>query len=420
MAGSSGWGKALWLAPVLAALVLLVALLSPRPSEVAGGDRQDRSAVAGEPSGEGGASSSPESDLRRRLGVTFGGADFGAGDNIGVGSGDEFSNGAPGVHWTRESGGSYRYPDAASLRYLADRGVEVIRLTFRWERIQPDLRGDLDPDELALLDAAIGDAEAAGLEVIPTLMNYGAYWLDDGGVGVRQPIGSEAVPVEAFARTWELLSSALDHHGNMAAYGLMNEPVDIVGGAATWERAATEAAAAIRSTGSEAIVAVPTYQWSNVHRVFDVHPEGPWLDDSLQPVVYEVHHYFTAARSGDYLTYEEERRNAEREGWAGAADRDALTERSLAELEQYVAWLDGERGWVGEVGWPNDTDVEQWNQLGEAWFDVADAAGLWVTMWTTGSFWRDDYRLLTYRSSTGASGALDTPTAPAEVLERRL
>jgi endoglucanase len=367
-----------------------------------------------------GTISPPSPDLGRLRGITIGGADFGAGKNIGIGTGDAFSNDSPGRLWTRERGGTYTYPDPASLRYLAGRGIGVVRLTFRWERLQPDLNGELDPDELALIDAAIDAADQAGLEVIPVLMNYGAYWEGEGDLGVRRPIGSPQIPVATFARTWGLVAQALAHHDNIAAYGLMNEPVDVVGGAPTWELASTEAAKAIRATGDATVIAVPTYQWSNVHRVADQHPAGPWLDDTLGPVIYEVHQYFSAARSGSYQSYSQELQAARDEGWPATGDIDALTQRSVSELQEFVAWLNGRPGWVGEVGWPNDADVGKWNTLAQNWFAAANSAQLWVTVWTTGSLWPNDYPLLAYRSSRGASGPLDSTTPTAAVLEDNL
>src|SRR5438094_10661211 len=78
----------------------------------------------------------------------------------------------------------------------------------------------------------------------------------------------------------------------------------------------------------------------------------------------------------------------------GAAARpptgDVVAARALQELSNFTEWLHryGARGYVGEVGWPDDSsgDGERWNRLADRWFRAADAAGLWVTVWATGEW----------------------------------
>ncbi len=362
----------------------------------------------------------PWSSLDPLRGVTVGGADFGAGENIGRGSGDAFSNAAPGDHWRRRDGGDYRYPLADTYEYLAGRGVELVRVTFRWERIQPRRGAPLDPLELERLRQTIRQADHHGLWVVPAMMNYGAYWGERDGVGVRQAIGSPDVPVSDYVDAWVRLADALGDLDNVAAFGLMNEPVEVPGGAAAWEDATRQVVEAMREQGVTTTIAVPTYFWSNAHRVTAEHPEGPWIAEELGPVRYEIHQYWSVARSGAYLSYDDELELADAEGWATREGTDAVTARALVELDAAVRWLDGEDGWIGEVGWPNDADVDRWNAVADRWFDAADEAGLWVTTWTTGSFWRNDYHLLTYRSATGSTGAIDEPTPVARVLEDHL
>ena len=70
------------------------------------------------------------------------------------------------------------------------------------------------------------------------------------------------------------------------------------------------------------------------------------------------------------------------------ADVDTLHRRVRAELKVFTDWLaeNGVQGYIREVGWPYDVrgDYTRWNALAEAWFEDADAAGLWATVWATG------------------------------------
>ena len=73
-----------------------------------------------------------------------------------------------------------------------------------------------------------------------------------------------------------------------------------------------------------------------------------------------------------------------------AADPDALHRRVRAELGRFTDWLraEGVKGYVGEVGWPDNYrgDAALWNALARACYRDADAAGMWVTQWSTGEW----------------------------------
>ena len=98
---------------------------------------------------------------------------------------------------------------------------------------------------------------------------------------------------------------------------------------------------------------------------------------------------------------------------------DALCGRTRAELNDFAGWLadNHARGYIGEVGWPDNRDGEagEWNRVGEAWYEAADAAGLPVTAWSTGEWWHD-YKLAVYQGSP--AGGLNRPNSQASVIER--
>src|SRR5438105_5401105 len=100
---------------------------------------------------------------------------------------------------------------------------------------------------------------------------------------------------------------------------------------------------------------------------------------------------------------------------------DALERRVLGELSTFTGWLEryGVKGYIGEVGWPDDSkgDASSWNALADTWFRKADAAGLWVTVWATGEWWGTGYSLAAYERTT-PSGPVDRPDTQARVIER--
>src|SRR5947208_8158112 len=108
---------------------------------------------------------------------------------------------------------------------------------------------------------------------------------------------------------------------------------------------------------------------------------------------------------------------------ARAAGADAITRRALDDLRVFTSWLSEHRvrGYVGEVGWPDDGkgDAAQWNRLAERWLRAADRAHLWVTVWATGEWWGTDYPLAPYEASS-SGGPVDSPYSQAPAIERHL
>ena len=84
-----------------------------------------------------------------------------------------------------------------------------------------------------------------------------------------------------------------------------------------------------------------------------------------------------------------------------AAPADALHVRVRAELKAFTDWLaaNDAKGYIGEVGWPNDVngDGARWNALASAWFRDADAAALWVTAFDAHQR-RCQYKLAIYKT----------------------
>src|SRR3569833_2376521 len=96
------------------------------------------------------------------------------------------------------AGKDYFYPKPETLVHFASEGMNVIRLPFRWERIQPQLNGELAAAEYRRLAGVVHQATAKKLYVILDVHNYAAYQ--------NKPIGSPDVPVAAFADLWKRLA----------------------------------------------------------------------------------------------------------------------------------------------------------------------------------------------------------------------
>jgi endoglucanase len=242
-------------------------------------------------------------------GINVAGAEFGAPgplDRV-----TRFSNRSPG-----KVENAYHYDTAATFRFLRARGVRLVRLAFRWERLQPRLGRRFDRREARRLLRAARRARSAGLTVIIDPHNFGAYWLARGSRGVRRPIGSRQVPIRRFADLWRRLSRMFKRRRGVV-YGLMTEPVAMPGRrpARTWERASRAALRAIRKRGDRHVVLVPGYDYSAAQSWSKTHPR-PWVHDSANRIRYDAHHYFDRDNSGRYeRPYAAELEDARRRGF---------------------------------------------------------------------------------------------------------
>ena len=243
-----------------------------------------------------------------RRGINMSGGDFGTPGPLEATS--TFSNANPGAY-----NSAYHFDTQQSFSYVASRGVKLVRLPVRWERVQPVLGGALDPAEVQRINDAVNRAYAAGLGVILDIHNYGAYWLSNGSQGVRRAIGSAEVTVTHFAALWRLLSTAFRSNQGIVGYGLMNEPVGMAGPVA-WEQASQAAVTAVRQNGDSKLVLVPGYNWSGAQQWTSQHPRA-WIADAN--VRYEAHHYWDRDSSGAYLnSYAAELADAQARGYVAS------------------------------------------------------------------------------------------------------
>lgn len=206
-----------------------------------------------------------------------------------------FSNKNPGTF-----GVDYYYPDIDDFRYLRGRGHYLARIAFRWERVQPTINQALSTTELARLKSCVADCAAAGMKAILDVHNYAGYIFSDGYF----KIGSDRLPISAFADLWRRLSSDFKGTAAVLGYDLMNEPHGLPGGVHQWENASQAATNAIRSTGDMKTVFVPGYHKASTGNgvfAFIKNHSRAWI--SGPSVIYTTHGYWD---KGLGTTYDED------------------------------------------------------------------------------------------------------------------
>jgi len=124
--------------------------------------------------------------------------------------------------------GNYWYPRQDDIDMAKAIGVELVRVPFKWDRIQHDTEGVLDaglwmPD-INALDASINAMEARGMRIILDMHNYASRSFTVGGTTTSYVLGSPQLPISEFARVWRLLADHYKDRPSIWGYDLMNEP----------------------------------------------------------------------------------------------------------------------------------------------------------------------------------------------------
>jgi hypothetical protein len=150
--------------------------------------------------------------------AAWGGGLYSRGVNL---AGAEFAADAahlPGTYST-----DYAYDSSSAISTIATYGHKIIRVPFRWERIQPTRNAALDATELSRLTAVVTAANSAGMKVVLDVHNYGRYIVSGGAELV---LGTD-IPAADLVDLWTRLSTAFKGNPGVYAYGLMNEPHDL-------------------------------------------------------------------------------------------------------------------------------------------------------------------------------------------------
>ncbi|MBN9050298.1 MAG: glycoside hydrolase family 5 protein [Rhizobiales bacterium] len=222
----------------------------------------------------------------------------------------------------------YFYPAKATIDYVASKRMTSIRVPFLWERMQPQLNGPLESEELRRLDEVVRYAIGKRLYVVLDLHNYAYYR--------QKVIGSPDVPVTALADIWKRLAIHF-RDSPLVGFGLMNEPKGLL--TETWLSAANAAIAAIRNTGASNTIFVPGNGWTGAHSWLSTRygaPNGDVMLGVVDPAnnyVYEVHQYLDSNYSGTH-----------------AACRSETVGVDTLQLFTQWARQNGKRAYLGEFG----------------------------------------------------------------------
>lgn len=265
------------------------------------------------------------------------------------------NNNLPGTY-----GFDYIYPSEDDFDYFHSKGLDLIRLPFKWERLQRTLSSSLHSAELQRIDDVVAMAEARGMKVILDMHNYGSY--DGNG------IGSTAVTLSDFTDVWSRIADYFEGRSGIYGYGLMNEPVSEV---AAWSDVADAGIAAVRQHDSDVWVIVsgdgwaPTRNWRKNGNV-ELHEN---LNNIDSKVMFEAHSYIDS--------------NSDGQDWGSYAAENGHPMKGVWRDYPFVNWLRQNNfyGYVGEFGVP---ETAQWIEALENQIHQLGANGVSATYWIAG------------------------------------
>lgn len=177
----------------------------------------------------------------------------------------------------------YSYPTHANIDYVASKGMDVIRMDLKWERMQPQLFGDLREADMKAIDDVVSYAASKNIVVDISPHNYGKFFNDF--------IGEAHVPTAAFADLWGKLAARYADSPNVI-FGLMNEPYHQT--SEEWLDIANEGIKAIRAAGATQQILVPGTGWDGAQNwVWSDNDTvvGAGVKDPLGNYAFEVHLY---------------------------------------------------------------------------------------------------------------------------------
>ncbi|NOT70940.1 MAG: glycoside hydrolase family 5 protein [Hyphomicrobium sp.] len=281
-------------------------------------------------------------------------------------AGAEFGQLIPGQH-----GRDYIYPGAAEYARCAAQGFNVVRLPFKWDRLQPDLGGAFAEEEWRFITQAIKHTKRARLALILDPHNYAHRRVRDDDFTIDHLIGSDRVPASAFIAFWRELARRTKQHNHLI-YGLMNEPADI--GAEAWRDIANATLAAIRDTGATNLVIVPGTAYTGAHSWIEAGNTAlEAIRDPADNFAIEVHQYLDADSSG--------RSGATVSGTIG-----------VERLQAFQSWARGHnlKAFLGEFG--AGQDAVSLKALAAIVSEVENNRDVWIgwTAWAAGPWWPDD------------------------------
>lgn len=279
--------------------------------------------------------------------------------------GGEFSeNRLPGV-----LGIDYAYPTTENIDYFYSKGFRLFDILFKWERVQRNLGGPLESEDLQQLKKLVAYCESKGIQVILSLHNFGRYNIR----GVDHIVGTQQVSRAHFKDVWNRLTYEFKDFKNIYAYDIMHEPHNM--GSYSWRETAQQAIDEIRKQDKHTAIMIAGNNYAACEKWEEFSDDLRYLHDPSNKIIYDAHSYFDEDYSGRYkVPYH-----------LAGVDEMIGVQRVLP----FVKWLKkhNKRGFIGEYGVP-DNDV-RWLKVLENFMNCLQDLGVNGNYWAGGPLWKN-------------------------------
>lgn len=281
-------------------------------------------------------------------------------------AGAEFGK-VPGTYGT-----DYIYPAPEIIEYFSRLGFNLIRVPFRWERLQPTLGSPFASADLTRISSVVDYAANRGLRIVLDTHNYARRRVVEDGWAAEHLIGSELVPAAAFTDYCRRLAGAFKGNPSVI-FGLMNEPWGLA--AEDWLGIANQAIGAMRGEGAKQLILVPGIAYTGAHSWITA--GNVVMGNAVDPeknIAFEVHQYFD-------------------EDSSGTSSKAVGAQIGSERIEEFQRWArqSGVKAFLGEFA--AGSDEVSLAALNDICGTLQANSDVWMgwAAWAGGSWWPADY-----------------------------
>ena len=248
--------------------------------------------------------------------------------------------------------------------YYHGKQLNLVRVPFSWEAVQPTLGGALNTSALASLDTAVSLAAGDGMQVILDMHNYDHYTIS----GTQYQVGSAQVPYADYQQVWSLLAAHFAGEAGVYGYDIMNEPND-----ANWNATTAQYGVNGVRQGDTTHYVIVEGNGNAGAQSWIANNANLNVTDSANKLIYSAHSYWDSNNSGAY---------------SGSYDsNNEYPNIGVDRVGPFLYWLSlkGAKGYVGEFGVGNNVSSPdyRWNRVLENFLYTVNANSVPGTYWGT-------------------------------------
>ena len=292
-------------------------------------------------------------------------------------------------------GQDYVFPTTPELDYYKQKGMDMVRIPFLWERMQPGLMNKTSPDASVdrsfdstysgEMDKFLTAADQRGMNVVLDAQQFGRY--------KDNVIGTSNITNDDFKQFWQKMSQTYGQHSSVYGYDLSNEPHDEDD--KTWQGAAQAGVDGIRAAGDKHAVVIEGNQYAGTAS-WNQHSKDLAVNDPANNVIYEAHSYWDSDHSGSYQggaqnSYDKAVADARSQNMLGS--NEDPSNLGVNDAKPFVDWLkaNNAKGYIGEYGVPSND--QNWVKMQDKFLAYTKENNIDTTAWGGGPFWGNEYVL---------------------------